>query len=405
MLILLKNKTEEHRIGFALSATSFKEARVNFEVFDLERIQSIWENRVAYNLTESGVHPFTLSELLPPEERDRLMNTRLGYGQTNGLEELRTAVARIYSDLNMDNVLITNGSAEANFLSVWTLLEPGDEILLMLPNYMQIWGIARSFGITVKPFYLREENDWGPDMDEVRRLVCSRTRMIAVCNPNNPTGAVLSREHMAALVSLAESCGAWLYADEVYRGAELEGEETPSFIALYDKALVCAGLSKAYALPGLRIGWLAGPEKTIARLWAAHDYTSITSGILSNHIAALVLEPEKRQAVLQRTKDLLKRNLTVLQEWIARRSDFLSLIPPKAGGMAFIRYALDINSTELTERLRREKSVFVIAGDCFGMDHFIRIGIGAETDYLETGLNMTGEFLDDISRKIPQSSR
>ncbi|MCG2817384.1 MAG: aminotransferase class I/II-fold pyridoxal phosphate-dependent enzyme, partial [Candidatus Aminicenantes bacterium] len=107
---------------------------MNFEVFDLERIQSIWENRVAYNLTESGVHPFTLSELLPSEERDRLLNTRLGYGQTNGLEELRTAVARIYSDLDMDNVLITNGSAEANFLSVWTLLEPGDEILLMLPN-------------------------------------------------------------------------------------------------------------------------------------------------------------------------------------------------------------------------------------------------------------------------------
>ena len=378
---------------------------MKFEIFDLERIQSVWENRVAYNLTESGVHPFTLTELLPPEERDRLMNIRLGYGQTNGQEELRRAVAGIYSGLDSDNVLITNGSAESNFLSIWSLLEPGDELILMLPNYMQIWGIARSFGITVKPFFLREENGWSPDINKVKDLVSAKTRMIAVCNPNNPTGAVLKKEHMETLVSLADRHGAWLYADEVYRGAELDGNETPSFISMYDKALVCAGLSKAYALPGLRIGWLAGPKKTIEHLWSAHDYTSITSGILSNRIASLVLAPEKRSAVLKRTRDMLNHNLSVLEKWVTGRNEGLSLIPPKAGGMAFIHYDIDINSTELSERLRREKGVFVIAGDCFGMDHFIRIGIGAETDYLKKGLRLTGEFLDDISRKIPSSLR
>jgi len=370
---------------------------MKIEIFELERTQSQWENRVKYNLTESGIHPYSLNEILDKEEIKDLLSLRLGYGQTNGSIELREAISRLYPGTDLDNVLVTNGSAEANFITIWTNLEPGDELILMLPNYMQIWGIARSFGVTVKPFYLREDLNWGPDLDELKSLISPRTKMIAVCNPNNPTGAVLSKEEMKEIVHIAMEAGAWIYSDEVYCGAELNGEETPSFFGLYDKVIVCCGLSKAYALPGLRLGWLVGPKETIEKSWASHDYTSIASGILSNHVAALVLQPERRKKVLNRNRKILKKNLVELEKWIDKHKTLFNLIPPKAGGIAFPRYSLEINSTELATKLMKEKSVFIVAGDLFGMDHYLRIGIGSEKNYFLAGLSLFDETLQEIS--------
>jgi len=370
---------------------------MKIEVFELERTQSLWENRVKYNLTESGIHPYSLNEILDKEEIKDLLSLRLGYGQTNGSIELREAISHLYPGTDLDNILVTNGSAEANFITVWTNLEPGDELILMLPNYMQIWGIARSFGVTVKPFYLREDLNWGPDLDELKSLISPRTKMIAVCNPNNPTGAVLSKEEMNEIVQLAREVDAWIYSDEVYCGAELNGKETPSFYGLYDKVIVCCGLSKAYALPGLRLGWLAGPKEIINKSWASHDYTSIASGILSNHVAALVLQPDRRKKVLNRNRKILNENLVELEKWIDKHKTLFNLFPPKAGGMAFLRYSLEINSTELATKLMKEKSVFIVAGDLFGMDHYLRIGIGSEKNYFLAGLSLFDETLQEIS--------
>ena len=181
--------------------------RMKIETFDLERIQSLWENRVRYNLTESGIHPYTLDELLTKEEIEKLHSVRLGYGQTNGSIELREAVGRLYRGTDRDNVLVTAGSAESNFLTCWSLLEPGDEMVNMLPNYQQLWGLARSFGNTVRPFHLRQELNWEPDFDELRNAVSGRTKLIAVCNPNNPTGHTLSENSMNTIVTIASDAG------------------------------------------------------------------------------------------------------------------------------------------------------------------------------------------------------
>jgi aspartate/methionine/tyrosine aminotransferase len=369
---------------------------MNVEIFELERTQSLWENRVDYNLTESGIHPYTIKELFDEAQIGELLDTRLGYGQTNGSDELREAISRIYPGTSIDDFLVTSGSAEANFLAVWSLLEAGDELVLMLPNYMQMWGIARSFGVEVKPFYLREELDWGPDLGELESLVSPRTKMIAVCNPNNPTGAVLTEDQMDAVVRLAEGVGAWVYSDEVYRGAELDGPETPSFLGRYDRAIVTAGLSKAYALPGLRLGWLGGPRPTIDEIWSHHDYTTISTGSLRDQLATWALEPARRQAILDRTRQFLNENLKTLTEWVDSHGGVFRFIPPRAGGIAFAHYDLPINSTELSTRLREDKSVFVVAGDCFGMDHYLRFGIGAEQDYLHAALGLIDEGLRDI---------
>ena len=369
---------------------------MKIETFELERVQSLWENLVEINLTESGIHPYTLEELLEPEEIAELSRVRLGYGQTNGSMEFRGAISALYDGADIDNILVTNGSAEANFVASWSLLEAGDEMVMMLPNYMQIWGIAGSFGVDVRPFHLRLAHRWVPDLDELRAAVSPNTKMIAVCNPNNPTGAVLDGAAMQEIVRVAAEVDAWLYCDEVYKGTELDGNEAPSFYGMYDKAVVTGGLSKAYALPGLRVGWLAGPEQMIADSWSYHDYTSIAASPLSNRIGARALSAELRPQILERSRSQLRGNLDVMQDWLAEHGEGWGFVPPQAAGMAFVSYPMEINSTELVTRLREEKGILVIAGDCFGMDGHLRFGIGGEREVLIEGLGRVSEFLREL---------
>lgn len=369
---------------------------MNIRTFDLERIQSLYENTVPYNLTESGFHPFTLKELLSAEQRAELDDMVLGYGQTNGSIPLRHRIADLYSDLDEDNVLVTNGSSEANFVACHTLLEENDEVVMMVPNYMQIWGIVEELGTIPKAFHLKEEQQWAPDLEELKSLVNSKTRMIAICNPNNPTGYILTKDEMEKIVEIADKIGAWIYCDEIYRGAEVNNIETSSFIGMYDKVLVTGGLSKAYALPGLRLGWLAGDKETIANTWAYHDYTSITSGLLSQKIAEFALEPEMRAKILKRNRNLLRANLDVMQNWLDKQDGKFEFVPPKGGGMAFMSYDIDINSNDLSTKLREEHGLFIVAGDWFGMDGYVRIGIGGETAQLVEALELFQKIINDI---------
>ncbi|MBO6525226.1 MAG: aminotransferase class I/II-fold pyridoxal phosphate-dependent enzyme [Balneolaceae bacterium] len=368
---------------------------MNIPIFELERVQSLFENTVDYNLTESGFHPYTLKELLSAEQLEVLSNTVLGYGQTNGAIFLRESISAIYEGVDKDNVLVTNGSSEANFVACHTLLDKGDEVVMMVPNYMQIWGIAEEMGCIPKAFHLKEENNWAPDLEELRSKVTPKTKMIAICNPNNPTGYTLNKEEMDEIVSIAQSVNAWIFSDEVYRGAELDGNTIPSFIGLYDKVMVNGGLSKAYALPGLRLGWLVGPKDSIEDAWAYHDYTSITAGIMSHYIGEIALQPKKRAEILDRNRNMLSENLKEVKQWLDQYGDLFEYVEPKAGGMLFIKYNLDINSTELAEWLRKEKSVFIVAGDCYGMDHYFRIGIGERKEYILSGLDRIKDALKD----------
>ncbi len=360
---------------------------MKFETFQLERQQSIWENKVDYNLSESGVHPGSLKTLFDPKFIEKIENTELTYGFTEGSPELRQSIASIYTGASPNNIQAFNGSAEANMVTIMTLLDDGDEMVYMVPNYLQIYGFARGLGVNVKTFPLHESLNWKPDIYELKSLVSEKTKMICVCNPNNPTGSVLPKETIHAIGEIAQSVGAWILADEVYRGAELNREECNSFWDLgYERTIVNCGLSKAYGLPGLRLGWSVANEDYIQKCWGTHDYTSIAIGRMSDIIAAHVLHPDNRMKTLNRTRDALAKNLGLFQDWVDSIDGRFRFIPPEAGAMAFVGYEWNMNSTVLVEKVREEASVMLVAGDWYGMDHYLRFGYGAKQSDLEAAL-------------------
>lgn len=366
----------------------------HFRPFAMERWQSIHENRVTFNLSESGVHPLSFRELLELSGSDELEDTLLGYGQSNGSEELRAHICRLYRDCTNENVVATNGSAEANFIALWELVHPGDHVAIVVPTYMQTYGLAQNFGIGIREIWLREESGWQIDPADVRKAIDDRTRVIVVTNPNNPTGAILSAESRAAIIEAAQRVGAWIIADEVYSGAELNGAQTPSFFGEYDRVVATGSLSKAYGLPGLRIGWAVAPPQVAEKLWARKDYMTISPGELTDRMAAIALHPQVRPRILERTRSYLLNGATILEEWFEQHGIF-KYRRPDAGAIYYARYDLPVNSSELAEQLRAEHSVLIVPGDHFGMDHFVRIGYGNQTDVLRAALDRVSDYLKE----------
>ena len=370
-----------------------------FQTFAMERYMSAYEQDVQYNLSESGVHPMLLSELLELKSGslDELLATDINYAHANGRPELRENIASMYDGATADNVLVTVGAIEANFNTLRTVLDRGDQVVIQLPNYMQIWGVAKNHDYAINTFSLDEEKNWEPDIDTLQNIVTDRTKLIAICNPNNPTGRIFREDEMDAIIRIADRAGAWILADEVYAGVEQKtDEQTPSFYGRYDKVLAVGSMSKAYGLPGLRTGWVVGPRDMIDQIWARHEYTTLSATMLSNKLAALALSEEIRPLVRQRARDYVRKGFPILEEWMGRQNGNLRCVPPDAAAIAFIKYDLTINSTELVIKLIKEQSVMVVPGDHFGLDRFLRVSFGLPTDYLVGGLNRISEVLSKL---------
>jgi aspartate/methionine/tyrosine aminotransferase len=373
-----------------------------FVEFKLERLLSAHENEVEINLSESGVHPLTMRGLLAMKGGDlgadlaAIAATELNYPQANGDLELREAIARWYPGATAANVLVTVGAIQANFTSLLTVTAPGDAIAVMQPNYQQFWGLAQNLERTMSTFSLKPHRDWALDLDELQDAVAPETSFVAVVNPNNPTGRIMRADERAAVVAAAERTGAWLLADEVYAGAERVTDEfTQTFYGQYEKVLAIGSTSKAYGLPGLRIGWVVGPADVVARMWAWQDYITICTTCLGNKLAAVALSPAVRPRILERTRGYVRRGFDNVARWAAGRDD-VEVLPPDAAAICFVRYAAAINSTEFVMRLLREKSAFVAPGDLFGLDGHLRVSFGLPDEYVREGLARIGELLDDI---------
>jgi hypothetical protein len=384
---------------------------MRIDLFRMERTQCLYENEVEFNLSESGVLPVGIGDLVPQEEREAFLALTLKYPHSDGSPVLREGIADFYAGARRENVLVTNGGSEANFTVLWALLGAGDRLAFMIPNYLQGWGLGRAFGGRTDVFRLVErrglERDrterrangaarWALDVRSLERAVGRRTKVIMVTNPNNPTGSVLTEEEMDAVIAVARRANAWIVSDEVYRGAEVRGGTSPTFRGRYDKVIVTAGLSKAFGMPGLRIGWIVAPEKMIARLCRYHDYTTLTPTLVSDRLAAIAMQPDRREALLARTRAIIRANLPRVEAWIRSHDDILDCIAPQAGAIALVKYDLPIASTALFDRLRTRHSVLITPGSHFGIGRYIRIGYGYDIDRTLRALARVDEAIEDI---------
>jgi aspartate/methionine/tyrosine aminotransferase len=265
-----------------------------------------------------------------------------------------------------------------------------------LPNYMQVPGVARSVGAEVRTFRLRQDQDWQPDWNEFDAAVTKKTRLLYLSNPNNPTGSVLSDEAMQRIVKRCEQMGTLLLSDEVYLGAEIDRPRTRSFWGLSDRVIVTSGLSKAYGIPGVRIGWMVGPAHVIAESWTQHDYLTIGPNKMSDRIARVAVDGQNRERCYARTREILRHNLPIAREWVASFGGKVTWREPQAGAIGLINYDSPVPSFEIAERVRTKQSTLIVPGSHVGLEGYLRIWLGGREEFLREGLRRIGAELRQV---------
>jgi aspartate/methionine/tyrosine aminotransferase len=260
-----------------------------------------------------------------------------------------------------------------------------------------VWGLAKNLGCNVKETELRRENNWRLDLDELESLASPKTKLISIVNPNNPTGSILPLEAMRRIVSICQKTGAWLHADEVYRGTELKGDETPSFWGMYDRVIAVNSMSKAYGLAGLRIGWAMASPEMIEEMWRRHEYAVIAAAGPSMKLTEIALQPAKRAALLERQKNLSREGHTLLENWVRAQEGRFCVSPAVATSIAFVQYHFDMPSAELADHLRRKVSVLVAPGGYLGTENHLRITVGYEPRKITTALERIGAAVAELT--------
>jgi aspartate/methionine/tyrosine aminotransferase len=255
---------------------------------------------------------------------------------------------------------------------------------------MQMPGVARSLGATVKPFRLQQPTGWEPDWDEFDAAVTPKTKLLYLSNPNNPTGAVLSDDAMKRIVERCEKTGTWLLSDEVYLGAEIARPRTKSFWGMGERVVVTSGVSKAYGIPGVRIGWLVGPPGLASACWTQHDYITIGPNKMSDAIARTAVQPANREQCYARTREILRHNLPIAREWVRSFDGFISWREPQAGAIALLKYHANFPSVDLANRVRERQNTLIVPGAHVGLEGYVRIWIGAREEFLREGLRRIG---------------
>jgi aspartate/methionine/tyrosine aminotransferase len=351
--------------------------------FRLETYFSRWEFSARFHLTASDAQSLPMSELLAMADddgRQRWESLALSYTETRGLPALREEIARTYDGLEPDDVMCFAGAEEGIYLAMRVLLEPGDHVVVLTPNYQAAETIPLDI-CTVTGVALRPEDGWALDVDTIERALRPETRLVSVNFPNNPTGAVPDPAAWERLVRLCDERGIRLFSDEVYRGLELDRPSLPQATDLSPTALSLNVMSKAYGLPGLRIGWIACRDRAVLdKLERAKHYTSICNSAPSEILALIGLRARDR--LLERNRGIVARNLPVFAEFFARRPDLFEFEAPQGGCVCFPRYAgpdgVEAMCTDLVDQagvLLLPSSIYSSALTETPADRF-RVGLG-----------------------------
>lgn len=352
--------------------------------FALEVHMSRWEFAARYNMTASDAESMTLGELLAlaePADRDAFESLWLGYTETYGAPDLRQAIAETYDGLSAEDVLCFAGAEEGIYVAMRVLLGPEDHAVVVTPNYQAAETLPLSV-CAVTGVALEPDQGWTLDIDRVAAALRPNTRLVSVNFPNNPTGKILERDRFEALVALCRSRGLWLFSDEVYRGIERDPAlRLPQAAELYERGLSLGVMSKAYGLPGLRLGWIAGRDRVLlARLERYKHYLTICNAAPSERLALIALKA--RATLLARTNQLANNNLALTERFLARYPELFSWHRPEGACVGFVRYQGADGVEAFTERLVHEAGVLLLPASVYRSDlgpvpddHF-RIGFG-----------------------------
>ena len=366
------------------------------EPFKVEIWMNEWETRCTYNLAETCVASITIEELLALSGRgegdlSELLSMKLTYGDIEGSDRLRTAISKLYANTSIADITITHGTIAANMLVHKGLVERGDHVVSIVPTYQQHYSIPRSIEADVATLSLEASDGFLPSLDRLRSMVTPETKLIAFTNPNNPTGALIERPMLEAIAEIADSVGAFLLCDEVYRGTGQVGDGmVPSIVDIYDKGISTAGMSKVFSLAGLRVGWVVAPKELTEKIMIHRDYDTISVGMINDHFAAMALENADK--VLARSQTITRENLAILDNWVNCESR-VDWVKPRAGTTAMLKLDIPMSSREFCIDLLKKTGVMLTPGDAFDMEGYVRIGYANEREILEAGLSEISAYL------------
>ena len=369
--------------------------------FKVEEWMNLNETKAKYNIAETCVDSVTLDELFRLAGRDRreffetLAQRRMTYGAIFGADELKTAISGLYRSVGTEEIITTHGAAGANHLALYSLVEPGDAVVSVMPTYQQLYSIPESYGAKVRILKLKKEENFLPNLDRLRTLVNEKTKIICINNPNNPTGALIPEETLRGIVEIARGVGAYVLCDEVYRFLTQEDGYPESIADLYEKGIAVGSMSKVFSLAGLRLGWIATRSKEAMREILLHrDYDTISCGMIDEALAAIALEA--KEALIGRNRGIVKENLAVLDAWVAKEPRF-SYVKPQCGTTALLYCDVDMPSDEFCSKLLVETGAFLTPGSCFDEEHCFRIGYACNKRELEEGLAKLSEFVKELA--------
>ncbi|WP_299354980.1 aminotransferase [uncultured Shimia sp.] len=369
---------------------------MHIEPFGVEIWMNEWETRCEWNLAETCVESISIAELLALAGKNEtdlsdLLTMKMTYGAIEGSDRLRTAIAALYERQTPETLIVTHGTIGANMLVHKALVSRGDHVVAVVPTYQQHYSIPESIGAEMHLLHLREEDNWLPDLDALRGMVTKDTQLIAINNPNNPTGALMGRKMLEEIAAIAREVGAWVLCDEVYRGTAQDGDGMGASMAdIYEKGISTASTSKAFSLAGLRLGWIAAPREVIEAVSIHRDYDTISVGMIDDHFATLALENVDR--VLARSHGITRGNLGFLSQWV-EGEPLISWIKPRAGTTALLKYELPMSSRDFCVALLKETGVMFTPGSALGMEGYVRIGFANNPEVLKEGLLRVSGFL------------
>lgn len=366
-------------------------------LFKLEHIFERFEHVPDMNvLGASDAESYRVGDLMNLADHPLdLEDISLGYDQVSGNQSLRQAIAASYSsDCSFENILVTNGASEGILLAMHVLLSPGDQALICEPAYQGLSEMAKSAGATVTNYHYSESNGFQPDLELIKKELKTRKYKVLLLNsPHNPTGQVINETALRTLLALAGEVDTQVIVDEVFHGIWINHEPVPTAVNLDLKAITIGALSKVFGLPGLRIGWLAGPRCFIEKCKELRYYTSLTPPSIVQQVGEIAVR--QKQQILKRSQGNVLQNYDHVITWLESHRQFFDYVEPRGGTVMLIKLKLEISTKEFVEDLATKHRVFLVPCTwAFGMEAgYLRLGLGGNPSAFRDGLTTVAEYL------------